>query len=66
MFFGWYFTLADENVCNYVVGHMGGLTNPAPRAEDAEPVILILVGLPCLERGRLTHKKCMYLCNKAN
>ena len=29
---------------------------PAPGAEDAEPVILIPVGLPCLERGRL-HKK---------
>ena len=34
------------------VGHTGGLTNPAPGAEDAEPVFLIPVGLPCLERGR--------------
>ena len=34
----------------------GGLTNPAPGAEDAEPVILIPVGLPCLERGRLYKK----------
>ena len=40
------------------VGHMGGLTNPpAPGAEDAEPVILIPVGLPCLKRGRLYQKK---------
>ena len=39
------------------VGHTGGLTNPAPGAEDAEPVILIPVGLPCLERGRLSKKK---------
>ena len=35
----------------------GGLTNPAPGAEDAEPVALIPVGLPCLERGRLYKKK---------
>ena len=34
----------------------GGLTNPASGAEDAEPVILIPVGLPCLERGRLYKK----------
>ena len=26
-------------------GHTGGLTNPGPSAEDAEPVILIPVGL---------------------
>ena len=31
------------------VGHTGGLTNPAPGAEEAKPVILIPVGLPCLE-----------------
>ena len=29
------------------VGHTAGLINPG--AEDAEPVILIPVGLPCLE-----------------
>ena len=29
---------------------------PAPGAEDAEPVILVPVGLPCLERGRLYQK----------
>ena len=29
---------------------------PAPGAEDAEPVFLIPVGLPCLERGRLYKK----------
>ena len=39
------------------VGHTGGLTTPAPGAEDAEPVILIAVGLPCLERGRRLQKK---------
>ena len=38
------------------MGHMGGLINPAPGAEDAEPVIQIPVGLPCLERGRLVKK----------
>ena len=38
------------------VGHTGGLTNPAPGAEDAEPVILMQVGLPCLKRGRLLQK----------
>ena len=38
------------------VGHTGGLT-PAPGTEDAEPVIIIPVGLPCLERGRLYKKK---------
>ena len=30
---------------------------PDPGAEDAKPVILIPVGLPCLERGRLYKKK---------
>ena len=35
----------------------GGLTNPRPGAEDAEPVILVPVGLPCLERGRLYKKR---------
>ena len=44
------------------VGLTGGLTNPpAPGAEDAESVILISVGLPCLERGRL-HKKRSLIC----
>ena len=38
------------------VGHTGGLKKPAPGAEDAKPVILIPVGLPCLERGRLIKK----------
>ena len=33
------------------------LQTRAPGAEDAEPVILIPVGLPCLERGRLLQKK---------
>ena len=28
----------------------GGLKTPAPSTEDAEPVTLIPVGLPCLER----------------
>ena len=28
----------------------------APGAEDAEPVFLMLVGLPCLKRGRLPQK----------
>ena len=45
------------------VGHMGGLTNPAPGAEDAEPVILIPVGL---KRGRLLKKdyaRCKQLYN---
>ena len=35
------------------VGHTGGLT---PDAEDAEPVLLIPVGLPCLERGHFKKK----------
>ena len=41
------------------VGHTGGLTNPrrAPGVEDAEPVALIPVGLPCLERGCLVSKE---------
>ena len=38
-------------------GHTGDLTNPAPDAEDAEPVDLISVGLPCLERGCLYKKE---------
>ena len=38
------------------MGHTGGLTNPAPGVEDAEPVILIPVGLSCLKRGRLLKK----------
>ena len=38
------------------VGHTGDLTNPRPGAEDAEPVIQIPVGLPCLKRGRLVKK----------
>ena len=38
------------------VGHTSGLVNPAPGAEDAELVTLILVGPPCLERGRLVKK----------
>ena len=38
------------------VGHTGGLTNPTLGAEDAEPIILILVGLPCLKRGCLNKK----------
>ena len=37
-------------------GCTGGLTNPAPGAEDAKLVIIIPVGLPCLERGRLYKK----------
>ena len=31
------------------------LQTSAPGVDDAEPVLLILVGLPCLERGRLLH-----------
>ena len=46
------------------VGHTGGLTNPAPGAEDAKPVFLIPVGLPCLERGRL-YKKSIKMIYKA-
>ena len=38
------------------VGHKGGLRNPRPGAENAEPVIVTLVGLPRLERG---HRKKM-------
>ena len=39
------------------VGHTGGLTNPRPGTEDAEPVILIPEDLPCPERGRLFKKR---------
>ena len=38
------------------VGHTGGLKKTAPDAEDAEPVILIPVGLPCFKRGRPLQK----------
>ena len=38
------------------MGHTGGLINPAPGVEDAELVIQIQMGLPCLERGRLVKK----------
>ena len=39
------------------MGHTGGIITSAPGAEDAEPVIQILVGLPCLERGCLVKRK---------
>ena len=39
------------------MGHTCGLINPAPGAENAEPVLLIPVGLPCLKRGRLLQRK---------
>ena len=35
---------------------------PAPGAENAEPVTLIPVGFPCLERGRLYKKKLYIDC----
>ena len=38
------------------MGHTGGLIKPVPGVEDAEPVIQKLVGLPCLERGRLVKR----------
>ena len=34
------------------VGHTGGLTTPALGTEDAEPAILIPVGLACLKRQK--------------
>ena len=34
-----------------VAGHTGDLINPACGVNNAEPVIQIPVGLPCLERG---------------
>ena len=47
----------------------GDLTNPAPGAEDAEPVALIPVSLLCLKRERLNNKnaqkcvgQCLYIC----
>ena len=45
---------------------MGGLTNPRPGAEDAEPVFLIPVGLPCLERGRLYKKNLSFSFSAMN
>ena len=42
-------------MCRCNPGHKGGLNNPCPGVENAEPVIVILGGLPCLERGH--HKK---------
>ena len=39
------------------VGHTGGLKNPAPGAEDAEPVFLRPMGLPCFERGHLLQER---------
>ena len=33
------------------MGNMGGLINPAPGADNTEPVFQIPVGLPSLERG---------------
>ena len=36
--------------------HTGGLTTPAPGAEEAKLVILIPMGLPCLERGLFVKK----------
>ena len=38
------------------MGHKGGLITPAPGAENAEPVVQIPVGLPCLGRGRCNKK----------
>ena len=48
------------------VGHTGGLTNPRPGAEDAEPVVLMPVGLPCLERGRFIQKSAIKTRAKAS
>ena len=40
------------------VGHVGGLI-PAPGTDDAlQLVLLIPVGLPCLERGRMMSETC--------
>ena len=39
------------------MGHTGGLKTPAPGADNAKPVFLIPVGLPCLKRGRLSQKR---------
>ena len=39
------------------MGHTGGLINPAPGADNTEPVFQILVGLPNLERGRRVKKR---------
>ena len=33
------------------MGHTGSLINPAPGADNTEPVFQISVGLPSLERG---------------
>ena len=42
------------------VGHTGSLTKtPVSAEEDAETVIQIPVGLPCLERGRRNKKSYM-------
>ena len=39
------------------MGHMGGLINPAPGADNTEPVFQIPVGLPSLKRGRSVKKQ---------
>ena len=38
-------------------GAHGRSKNPTPSADDAEPVFLIPVGLPCFKRGRQQTKK---------
>ena len=38
------------------MGHMGGLINPRPGADNTEPVFQIPVGLPSLKRGRCVKK----------
>ena len=53
------FILSCEAMSNRKCCGAYGWSNktPAPGAEDAEPVSLIPVGLPCLKRGRLNKKK---------
>ena len=47
------------------MGHMGGLINHAPGADNTEPVFQIPVGLPNLERGRRDKKGTYYSTEKA-
>ena len=39
-----------------VLGRTGGLTDPCPGAEDVQPVLVIPVYLPCLNRGHRDKK----------
>ena len=57
---GWHlsssFILLIHEGSHREVYHTGGLKKTAPGTKDAEPVIQIPVGLPCLKRGRLVKK----------